>query len=387
MMDKDIVDICFTKAGTLNGHALKRLTKEQVDYLYNRFVDSSINDTLNELVYRIKYNIEKRPICPVCGKPVTFLGRPNSSGLYTSHCSPSCSTKSKEVLNKKKETIIDRYCSISCYNNHVKERREATNINRYGERHYNNREKFKETYLNKTDEEKRSIIIKRGETKLDRYGDANYNNRERARNTCLEKYGVDSYSKTDEFKEKCCCCLTEESLNKIRQTKLNRYGDANYNNIDLIRKTNLERYGCKCVLQNTDVRTKIGNTMIALYGNVKPMRCPAIKEKYNWYEIQKKREATLKKNYTFNKSKEEDVAFELLYKKHPDILRQYKSEDYPFNCDFYIPSLNIYIEYNGSQYHCGHPFNKENVDDIKKLYELKQKAKNSPRHSLGKESQ
>ena len=29
------------------------------------------------------------------------------------------------------------------------------------------------------------------------------------------------------------------------------------------------------------------------------------------------------------------------------IERQYKSELYPFHCDFYIPELNLYIEYQG----------------------------------------
>ena len=51
---------------------------------------------------------------------------------------------------------------------------------------------------------------------------------------------------------------------------------------------------------------------------------------------------------------------------------QYRSELYPFNCDFYIPSIDTYIEYNGSQYHHKHPFDENNEDDIKELNRLKE---------------
>jgi len=68
-------------------------------------------------------------------------------------------------------------------------------------------------------------------------------------------------------------------------------------------------------------------------------------------ESQKKRNKTLKNNNSYNKSSEEDQSYKLLKEKYPDIIRQYRSELYPFNCDFYIPSLNLYIECN---YHWTH---------------------------------
>ena len=60
---------------------------------------------------------------------------------------------------------------------------------------------------------------------------------------------------------------------------------------------------------------------------------------------------------------------------------------YPFNCDFYIPSLNLYIEYNGSHYHHYHPFDINDDNDINELNRLKEKAENSNAHKNGKKSQ
>jgi hypothetical protein len=45
-----------------------------------------------------------------------------------------------------------------------------------------------------------------------------------------------------------------------------------------------------------------------------------------------------------------------------DIERQYKSKLYPFACDFYIKSLDLYIEYNGNWTHGKESFDKDNLE-------------------------
>lgn len=57
----------------------------------------------------------------------------------------------------------------------------------------------------------------------------------------------------------------------------------------------------------------------------------------------------MKKSGNFGKSIsiEENEIYSILLEKYPDTIRQYKSEKYPFKCDFYIPSLDLYIEYQG----------------------------------------
>lgn len=48
-----------------------------------------------------------------------------------------------------------------------------------------------------------------------------------------------------------------------------------------------------------------------------------------------------------NKTESENKIYSELIKIFPEVKRQYKSKEYPFFCDFYIPSLDLYIEYNG----------------------------------------
>ena len=53
---------------------------------------------------------------------------------------------------------------------------------------------------------------------------------------------------------------------------------------------------------------------------------------------------------------------------YDDILPQYMDIDrYPFACDFYIKSLDLFIEINGMWTHGGHPFDENNDEDMKKL--------------------
>ena len=77
--------------------------------------------------------------------------------------------------------------------------------------------------------------------------------------------------------------------------------------------------------------------------------------------------STKKRNNTFNTSKPEKNLETKLRKLFPDLKTQYKSDVYPFACDLYIPSLDLYIEYNGTWTHGGHFFDKNNPEDLKVL--------------------
>ena len=85
-------------------------------------------------------------------------------------------------------------------------------------------------------------------------------------------------------------------------------------------------------------------------------------------DFKQKKIDTQRKNGTFNTSKEENNIYILIKEKYPDTIRQYKSDKYPFVCDFYIPSLDLYIEYNGSWTHGNKPFEGTKEDNIKLEY-------------------
>lgn len=91
--------------------------------------------------------------------------------------------------------------------------------------------------------------------------------------------------------------------------------------------------------------------------------------------MQAHRDATHRKNKTFKTSNKEDEAYKILCKKfgEDDVIRQFKSDVYPFNCDFYIKSLDLYIECNFSWTHGEHWFDSSSKEDLEKLEKWKSK--------------
>lgn len=154
--------------------------------------------------------------------------------------------------------------------------------------------------------------------------------------TCLKKFGVESHLSLDEVKKK-------------------KY------------KTCEERYGCPTPLQSKEIREKSKQTCLIKYGFDNPVKSDLIQEKiYN----------TLKRNNSYNKSKPEDKLYEILCQifDKENVIRQYKSEVYPFACDFYIKSKNLYIEYNGNWTHGKHAFDETNPDDLRIVEQWKNKS-------------
>lgn len=78
--------------------------------------------------------------------------------------------------------------------------------------------------------------------------------------TCIEKYGVDNPSKSEAVK------------NRIKQSKLDRYGDPNYNNSERIRSTCIEKYGTPSASGDAEVRKKIQQTCQDRYGVDNPFQ-------------------------------------------------------------------------------------------------------------------
>lgn len=92
---------------------------------------------------------------------------------------------------------------------------------------------------------------------------------------------------------------------------------------------------------------------------------------------------TKRKNNSFTKSKPEEDYYNYLLTLYSidDIIRQYKDiERYPFNCDFYIKSKDLFIECNYSWCHGKHPYNPNDIND-QNLYKIKlEKSQTSKYH-------
>lgn len=96
------------------------------------------------------------------------------------------------------------------------------------------------------------------QTKLERYGNPNYCNIEQAKQTNVDRYGVECYLKTDE-------CIT-----KRKNTSLDKYGTEHPSKSELVknksRLTCLEKYGVPYVLQDKNIRDQIKETVALKYG-------------------------------------------------------------------------------------------------------------------------
>ena len=277
--------------------------KEIYEYLINRYNDSQ---SLKETVYRINFGYDVRPVCENCGKPIKFLGKP--SRMWKTYCSNQC-RYSLNRLNKYKQTCLEKYgVEYAQQSNKVKDKAKQTCIEKYGVEHYTNREKSKQTCLEKYGVESNLNIP---EVK------------EKIKQTCLEKYGVEFFTQADVVKE------------KIKQTCLEKYGVPNgggsKESLEKIKQTCLKRYGVPNGGGSKQSLDKIANTK--------------------------------RKNHSFTTSKPEENLYQEIKSIYPSVIRQYKESRYPYNCDFYIPELDMFIELQGSWTHGKHPYNEKSNQD------------------------
>lgn len=163
---------------------------------------------------------------------------------------------------------------------------------------------------------------------------------------------------------KFCCyeCGKEDRKDKISKSKKFRYGDSRYNNMEKTKATNLEKYGVECSLANPEIIEKRNKTNLEKYGVKYPLQSAKIYSK------------TIIHNSAVS-SKEEMKIYKILCEEFKEVKLHYKSNEYPFHCDFYIPELNLYIEYQGHWTHGKHAFDSANDEDLSILKEWKKQSK------------
>lgn len=97
----------------------------------------------------------------------------------------------------------------------------------------------------------------------------------------------------------------------------------------------------------------------------------------NTPEAVKKIIATRRKNGTFNTSKVEENIYNSLINKYFNVKRNYNEDPrYPFQCDFYIPDQDLFIEINHHPTHYKEPFNENNPEHLEYLEKCKENPKN-----------
>lgn len=256
--------------------------KKHFPEIYDEFINTIFPLELQDLPFKQKVwhflnDIFTIPVCKICGNPVNFLTRKGQWG-YCTYCSGTCAMKDDVI----------------------KEKLDSTKLIKYGSRTYNNSEKQKQTISNKGDKYWKQHSEKSLKTRYEKNRGKYFSEEtiQKIRNTILSRYGVDSFAKTQEFRD-------------------------------------------------------------------------IVKEKHD--EIEEKQYKTKKENNSFNTSSIEEKFKDYLDSLNIIYNRQFKSNQYPYSCDFFIPGLNLYIEIQGSWTHGKHPFNPDDKMDNEKLNYWKSK--------------
>ena len=156
--------------------------------------------------------------------------------------------------------------------------------------------------------------------------------REKITNTCRIKYGADRYLDSNEGKEK---IMEIKSTSEFRRKMHN-------------------------IISSDDVQRRTKLTCLSKYGVTSVMKLSETVDKVG---------ESKRKNKTWSTSKPEEIMYEILCDKfgEDDVVRQYKEFRYPFHCDFYIKSLDLFIELNATWLHGYHWFDKTDMNDLDKL--------------------
>lgn len=223
---------------------------------------------------------------------------------------------------------------------------------------------------------KRVFVTLLGKDQYNELRNASWKRKQEA--TMIRKYGVsNAFSSLDKFTD----------------------NDTIINGRKKRQDTMLLRYGVKHPLQNPDLKLKAANsyrsTMLSKYGVLYPSQIPEVARK-----ITNARQATMLQRYGVANSVEDkhirDSIFEarringtlntsLPEKVLGDILREKFGDDdvlynkvidarYPWHVDYYIKSLDLFIELNGDPSHNTHWYEFDSNDDSNCLSNWKAKA-------------
>ena len=311
MSNQELIEYLTDNSGEYN----KRINRKYLEthdlnilhILYNVYDDLSEKTPVYEIYYRLKNNLKKRPVCIICGKPVKY-----TSGHYAKFCSKECQYSD---LGKKI----------------TKEIKIKSNLEKYGVEHTS---------------QLKEVTDKRTKSRADHVNEI----QQHVRESLYKKYGAYDVMHIPHI------------LQKIKNTNLKKFGvefplqqlkKENSEIYQKISQTCINKFGVDSPLNNKEVREKIKQTNIQKYGVDNPL-----KNKEIWKKSQDNRQIS-------SKSKLENSFLNYLKLKYEsdDIITQYKSKEYPYYCDFYIKSINLYIEIQGHWTHNDHPFDINNLND------------------------
>lgn len=212
----------------------------------------------------------------------------------------------------------------------VAERRKATNLRKYGVEHALQAKQF---------------LDKQQATNLRKYGARNVMQvpeiKQRHDDACTALYGTPSPLGSDKIREKvqATCFENHGGIGPMADPAVRERG----------RQACRRKYGCDNPMQSVEGQAAFKASMLRRRGVENPM----------WVkEFAGKVMSSRLVNGTLNVSSPEEVLYSDLCNLFgtDDVVRQYRSDRYPWACDFYIKHLDLFIELNTDWSHGGHWF-------------------------------
>ena len=234
--------------------------------------------------------------CPICGKEYAVRRADLNDPVRA--CLGECSTKlryrtnlekygttdpgnRKEAIEKRRQTCLERYGvdnPAKC--DDFVEKSIATSREKYGVDFHSqsdeSKKQIKETWKNKSKEEREEIKQKHINTNRKKYGvdwaQQDPEIIERTKKTNLEKYGHT------------CNLWIPETREKIDRELVEKYGDKPFSSEEIKKKkkeTNIEKYGVDHPMKSDLYKEKFKQTLIDRYGVDNPRKIPGVQEKIN----------------------------------------------------------------------------------------------------------
>lgn len=372
---------------------MKKITKEQF-VERARAVHGDMYD-----YSRVVMRGMRNPVEIICPEHGPFMQRPGDH-VRGQGC-PKCAPRKRVATN------MERYGAGNFVGSpEGREKARRTSLERYGTEHPMQNAKVKERHAESVREHfgvdqplaSTEVRAKRAQTMIERHGDEIpmrcADIRAQAQETARERYGVDWAIASDEVKQRINESCQEkfgvdwpmqspEVRERMRAGLVEKLGVEHALESDEVKAAMVERsqetWGVDWPCQSEDVKQKIRETCRERYGVNWPVQSDVARvhtietcrERYGVDSVMQCEDfvarafETRRKNGTLSTSAPEDQLYELLCERfgEEDVVRQYRDARYPFACDFYVRSFDLFIELNASWTHGGHWFDAESDED------------------------
>ena len=183
-------------------------------------------------------------------------------------------------------------------------------------------------------------------------------------------------------------------VEKLTDTQISVYGGVGLASEALLQKstiTNINKFGVDNAMKSDAIKEKLAATNNVKYGGASPFSSEKVREKATQTKMENIENEMLKFHETgiitdaiFKQSPTELIVFYELIKRFgkKDVFYQYGIHPYdaryPFACDFYIKSFDLFIEINAHYSHYNHWYDNSNHDDkLRRQHLLASKSKRS----------